>query len=96
MFEASVDGQLYDRSTFWATIIVQPVYRLMFQAKQVVHAPAPQPAAQPAPAPVADTGWQEPAAQPAPAPTDRTFCSTSVQRQAHADHFGGRFVPVKG
>lgn len=67
MFEASVDGQLYDPARFGQYYRPAGV-QIDVPAKQSP-APAPQPAAQPAPAPVADTGWQEPAAQPAPAPT---------------------------
>jgi len=63
MFEASVDGQLYDPERF-ATY-----YRPYgMDAPSGASAPAPAVEKQADPAPVQDTGWQEPKAEKAPAP----------------------------
>ena len=66
MFEASVDGQLYDPERF--ATYYRP-YGMEAPAGASAPRPAPTPAPQAAPAPaVQDTGWQEPKAEAAPTP----------------------------
>lgn len=66
MFEASVDGQLYDPERF-ATYYRPYGMEAPAGASAPRPAPTPAPQAEAAPA-VQDTGWQEPKAEAAPAP----------------------------
>ena len=62
MFEASVDGQLYDPERF-------ATYYRPYGMEAPTGASAPRPASQAEAAPaVQDTGWQEPKAKAEPAP----------------------------
>ena len=70
MFEASVDGQLYDPSrwgNFYRPAGVQ--IDMNASAPAPVAAPAPQPAPAPVAETVSDTGWQDPAPAATPEPT---------------------------
>jgi hypothetical protein len=81
MFEASVDGQLYDPerfSSYYRPYGMDAPASAPAPKTEAAPAPAPAPAPAAAPAPaVNDTGWQEPAAAapapaPAPAPAEAT------------------------
>jgi hypothetical protein len=77
MFEASVDGQLYDPERFadyyrpYGVEAPNSGSRPQVQPAPAAPAPAPQPAA-PVQETVNDTGWQDPAPAPAPAPAAAT------------------------